>query len=168
MSDTTSQQWLWTASLPNAISGVIHELRMPVVTMRSAIDIIAKLTSSQAYQRHQPILRSHVDRIYAHIDRLFELRSQFEPQEQQGEIKQPHADAIIFVQATMSDLRNELEDFQQARQAAYVDCYTDLEAQMQPIFTIVQTSSQACAEAIQSLLDDGLLQRLRNEHSRAD
>jgi hypothetical protein len=84
MSDTTSQQWLWTDPLPEATSGVIHELRMPVVSMRNAIDLIQQLTSCQAYQ-------------------------------------------------------------------------------LQPIFTMVETNSHACLEAIQSLLHGGLLQRLSNE-----
>jgi hypothetical protein len=167
MSDTTSQQWLWTDPLPEATSGVIHELRMPVVSMRNAIDLIQQLTSCQAYQRHRPILRTHVERISTHIDQLFDLRARFEQIEQQGDIIQHHAEAIIFVQAIISNLRTDLEGLQQDMPAAHDDCYNDLEAQLQPIFTMVETNSHACLEAIQSLLHGGLLQRLSNEQGLA-
>lgn len=166
MNETTSQQWLWATPLPDAISGVIQELRMPVVTMRSAIDLIEKITSCQVYQRHQPILCTHVDRIRAHIDQLFDLWARFERINQQGDIIQHQAGTIIFVQAIISDLCNDLEDLQQGMPAAHADCYTNLEAQLQPIFMMIETSIPACLEAIQSLLHDGLLQRLRNEQGR--
>jgi len=163
MSDTTSQQWLWSAPLPDAISGVIHELRMPVVTMRNALDLTHQFTSCRAYQSHYPILRTHTDCLSAHIDQLFDLRAQFERPAQQGDNIPPYAAAITFVQAIISSLRNDLHGLQPDMQTAHANCYADLETKMQPLFMLAQTNAKGFLEAIQLLLVDGLLQRLRNE-----
>ena len=167
MSDTTAQQWLWTAPLPEAISGVIHELRMPVVSMRSAADLIQQFTSYQAYQQHHPVLRAQIDCLRQHIDQLFELRAWFQQTALQVDISRSHIEPSRFIQAIISDLYNDLEGLQQDIQAADTDCYTLLETHLQPIFTMIQTNRLACLEAIQSLLQDGLLPRLRNERDLA-
>ena len=166
MRDTTAQHWLWTAPLPEAISGVIHELRMPVVSMRSAVDLIQQFTSCQAYQHHHPVLRAQIDRLRQHIDQFFELRAWFQQTASQADISRSQIEPSRFIQAIISDLYNDLECLQQDIQAADTDCYTLLEARLQPIFTLIQTNRLACLEAIQSLLQDGLLPRLRNEQGR--
>jgi hypothetical protein len=167
MSDTTSQQWLWTAPLPEAISGVIHELRMPVVSMRSAVDLIQQFTSCQTYQHHHPVLRAQIDRLRQHIDQFFELRAWFQQTASQADSSRSQIEPSRFIQAIISDLYNDLECLQQDIQAADTDCYTLLEDRLQPIFTLIQTNRLACLEAIQSLLQDGLLLRLRNERNLA-
>jgi hypothetical protein len=167
MSDTTSQQWLWTAPLPEAISGIIHELRMPVVSMRSAVDLIQQFTPCQAYQHHHPMLRAQIDRLRQDIDQLFELRAWFQQTAPQADTFRSQIEPGRFIQAIISDLYNDLECLQQDIQAADTDCYTLLEARLQPIFTMIQTNRLACLEAIQSLLQDGLLPRLQNERDLA-
>ncbi len=166
MSDTT-QHWLRTAPLPEVISGVIHELRMPVVSMRSAVDLIQQFTSCQAYHQHHPVLRTQIDCLRQHIDQLFELRAWFQQTAPQADISQSQIEPSRFIQATISNLYNDLEGFQEDIQAADIDCYALLEARLQPIFTMIQTNRLTCLEAIQSLLQDGLLPRLRNERDLA-
>jgi hypothetical protein len=168
MSDTTSQQWLWTAPLTEAISGIIHELRMPIMSMRSAVDLIQQFTSCPAYQHHHPILRAQIDRLRQHVDQLFELRAWFQQTAPQADSARSQIEPSRFIQAIINDLYNGLEGLQQDIQAADTDCYTLLEARLQPIFTMIQTNTLACLEAIQSLLQDGLLARLGNERDLAD
>jgi nitrogen-specific signal transduction histidine kinase len=127
MNHTTSQQWLWTAPLPEAISGVIHELRMPVASMRGAVDLLHQYTSCQTYQHHYPLLHTQIDRLRKHIDQLFELRAWFQQIGQQDDITQHQIEPSKFVVAISSDLYNDLVGLQRYIQTADTDCYALLE-----------------------------------------
>jgi hypothetical protein len=168
MNDAASQHWLWTDPLSEAISGVIHELRMPVVSMRGAVDLIQQFTSCQTYQHHHPLLHAQIDRLSKHIDQLFELRAWFLHGRQQDNTIQHEITPSQFVQAISSDLYSDLDGLQRYLQAADTDCYALLETRLQPIFTMIETNRLACLEAIQSLLQNGLLLRLANEQFLVD
>ena len=111
----------------------------------------------------KPILHTQIDRLKKHIDQLFELRVRFQQIEQQDDITQHQIEPSRFVQAISSDLYNDLAGLQRVIQAADTDCYSLLEARLQPIFTMIETNRLVCLEAIQSLLQNELLPRLGNE-----
>jgi hypothetical protein len=167
MLDDSLPSLLATLPLPEAISAVHHELRMPVVSMRAALQIIERFSQPAALVGCLQPLITQVDRIYNQVDRLFDLRDLVVSRHSTASAAHhPSRQPIALVQEIIGQLREETLVLRQLAQEMQGTCGISSTADSQKLFTIFQTNSDAWSVAIDDILAAALVGRLQNAEER--
>ncbi|MFL5803830.1 MAG: hypothetical protein ACJ8CR_19070 [Roseiflexaceae bacterium] len=169
MIDNSLPTLLATLPLPEAISAVHHELRMPVISMRAALQIIERFCQPAAVAGPLQPLIAQVGRIYDCVDRLFDLRHLVASRHgaaSPAHHHQPSLQPIALLQEIIGQLREETLALHQLAQGMQETRGISLTADAQKLFTIFQTNSDVWSVAIDDILADALARRLQDAEER--
>jgi hypothetical protein len=157
---STPLNWLWIWPMDDAVAGVIHELRLLVVPLRSAVTLL-KESAGADNEQHIGTVAVLVDALSVHVDQLFRLR--LSAQMTGAQVQHPigYEVAVPFVESLSRDMQHTTVHLVANVTVLNMVLSARGDEHTQLLLQIIQKHTSMIGSTITALLDDGLLLRLR-------
>ncbi len=179
MDENNIPQWLHDPATPlsDVISVIIHELRTPITCMRGGAELLIQVSRGKTCLKTLADLQGEIILVAEQVNRLLMLRTMtrelgaqplaaqsveadISPAQSMPAIEALLFDAIHMMQTASAAIKTDIAQFTK-------HCSKQLDTEEQTILDIMERGADAFCERVTVLLENGLHQRLQQEHGAA-